>query len=94
MKTVAVILLLAMTLALPVAPVFAANMVVPAEQGGAAKMVDVGNTKCPIMGGPVSGKDFIEYQGKRYGICCAGCAEEFEKNPEKYLAKLKEVEPK
>ncbi|MFA6599536.1 MAG: hypothetical protein WC352_01050 [Candidatus Omnitrophota bacterium] len=58
-----------------------------------AKIVDVGNTKCPVMGGPVSGKDFIVYEGKRYGTCCAGCPEEFEKNPGKYLASLKAVTP-
>lgn len=29
-----------------------------------------------------------EYQGKTYFFCCTGCNEEFQKNPEKYLAML------
>jgi YHS domain-containing protein len=28
----------------------------------------------------------VEYKGKSYFFCCAGCDTEFKKNPEKYLS--------
>lgn len=86
-----IVMLLLLTLILPSGIGFAGAAVTAASDK--ANIVDVGNTKCPVMGGPVSGKTFIEYQGKRYGTCCGGCAEEFNKNPEKYLASLKAVTP-
>lgn len=58
------------------------------EQG----VVDVGNKTCPVMGGPVDGKHFVVYQGKRYGLCCAGCEQEFLKDPAKYIKALQERE--
>ena len=45
-------------------------------------------TVCPIMGGAIDKAFFTEYQGKKVYFCCPGCKPEFEKNPEKYLAKL------
>ncbi len=45
-------------------------------------------TTCPIMGGAIDKAFFAEYQGKKVYFCCPGCQPEFEKNPEKYLAKL------
>ena len=54
----------------------------------ATAVVDAGNTVCPVSGGKVSGKHFVEYQGKRYGLCCAHCEKEFKKDPEKYIATL------
>ncbi len=30
----------------------------------------------------------VSYQGKSYPICCTGCRDEFNDNPEKYLQKL------
>jgi YHS domain-containing protein len=47
-------------------------------------------TKCPVMGGKVDEKIFADYQGKRIYFCCTGCLEEFKKDPEKYLNKMKE----
>ena len=45
-------------------------------------------TVCPIMGGAINKSMFTEYKGKKVYFCCAGCKEKFEKEPEKYLAKL------
>jgi len=48
------------------------------------------NDVCPVMGGAV-GKDTpykVEYGGKTIGFCCAGCIGMFNKDPEKYMAKL------
>ena len=57
----------------------------------AAAVVDAGNTMCPVGGDKVSGKDFVEHEGKKYGLCCAMCAGKFNKNPEKYLKQMAEA---
>ncbi|MDD5039260.1 MAG: YHS domain-containing protein [Dehalococcoidales bacterium] len=33
--------------------------------------------------------DTIKYKGKTYEFCSRGCAQEFQKNPEKYLTAKK-----
>jgi YHS domain-containing protein len=53
-------------------------------------IVEAGNKTCPISGEKVSGADFVVYDGKRYGLCCAGCKEMFLKDPDKYINKLRE----
>ena len=45
-------------------------------------------TTCPIMGGAINKAVFVEYQGKKVYFCCKGCETEFNKEPEKYVAKL------
>jgi YHS domain-containing protein len=45
-------------------------------------------TVCPVMGGEIDKTKFIDHNGKRIYFCCAGCLDEFKKNPEKYLKKL------
>ena len=47
-------------------------------------------TVCPVLGGNVDKKVFIDYQGKRIYFCCSGCEAEFRKDPEKYLKKIEE----
>jgi len=49
------------------------------------------NKTCPVMGGRVKSDTphKVEYKGNKIGLCCASCVEEFNKNPEKYAAKLK-----
>ena len=54
----------------------------------AQTVVDAGNAVCPVGGDKVSGKDFVEHNGKKYGLCCAMCADKLSKNPEKYLAEM------
>ena len=49
-------------------------------------IVDAGNKICPVMGGKVSGENFYEYKGKRYGLCCPMCPATFAGDPEKYSA--------
>ncbi len=64
-------------------PVFALTPAFAAE--GSA---DVGNKLCPISGDPVSGSSFVEYGGKRYGLCCPACKSMFLADPVKYIAKM------
>jgi YHS domain-containing protein len=75
-------LLLAFVMPLAAAKTFAA------DEAAQAGIVDVGNTKCPVMGGPVNGKDFVVYEGMRYGLCCPGCDKTFLSDPAKYIAKV------
>ena len=48
-------------------------------------LVDLGNTKCPVMGGKPNGKTFSEWNGVRVGHCCGMCPPKFAANPEQYL---------
>lgn len=46
--------------------------------------------KCPVMGVELAkGKVYesIEYEGKTYSFCCAGCKEKFLADPKKYIEK-------
>jgi len=47
-------------------------------------------TTCPVMGGGVDQKIFVDYQGQRIYFCCSGCSTAFNKDPEKYMKKFKE----
>jgi YHS domain-containing protein len=45
----------------------------------------VSGDKLDAMGKPV----MIDYKGQQLGFCCKSCIGDFEKDPAKYLAKLK-----
>jgi YHS domain-containing protein len=47
-------------------------------------------TVCPVLGGNINKQYYADYKGKRIYFCCAGCDQEFLKNPEKYMQKLEE----
>ena len=60
---------------------------VAAEKKTAAKT----EVECPVMKGhkvnvkeATGKKAFADHKGRRYFFCCAGCAPEFKKNPEKF----------
>ena len=57
-----------------------------------ADAVNAGNKFCPVSGDKVSGKDFVEHAGKKYGLCCAMCSGKFTRTPEKYIAKMEKQE--
>jgi YHS domain-containing protein len=57
-----------------------------------AKYVNADETKvtCPVSKSTFNKSDAygsMEYEGKTYYFCCAGCKEKFEKNPEEYIKK-------
>jgi len=85
-KLLALAMFVMLTVPGSVYPVFAVEKTVKTG------IVDVGNKICPVMGGSVSGKDFVEYNGKRYGLCCPHCKEMFLKGPEKYIAQMEAKE--
>jgi len=45
-------------------------------------------TLCPVTGDKIDPKVFVEYKGKKVYFCCSSCESTFNKNPEKYVAKL------
>ena len=47
-------------------------------------------TTCPVLAGNIDKNVYVDYKGKRIYFCCKGCDAEFEKDPEKYMKKLKE----
>ena len=46
-------------------------------------------TLCPVMGGEIDKSKYVDYKGNRIYFCCDSCPEDFKKNPEKYLKKMK-----
>ena len=58
------------------------------QEAKKAASAEIEQTVCPIMGGKINKSVFTEYKGKKVYFCCAGCKPTFEKNPEKYIAKL------
>jgi YHS domain-containing protein len=47
------------------------------------------NTKCPVSGEDVDLSHTIVYKGKTIAFCCPDCEKAFNKDPEKYVAKMK-----
>ena len=48
-------------------------------------LLDLGNENCPIMGKPVNGRTWSEWNGLRVGHCCPSCIQDFLADPEKAL---------
>lgn len=46
------------------------------------------NENCPVMGNPVAGGQFFDWEGYRIGICCPGCEASFKANPENFIPAL------
>ncbi len=55
-----------------------------------SEIIDVGNKICPVTGEEIdeAAKATYEYEGKIYNFCCAGCIDEFKKEPQKYIDKV------
>jgi hypothetical protein len=52
--------------------------------------IESANTICPVTGDEVGGDMgkpiYVEYQGKKIGLCCKDCVKDFKKNPAKFAA--------
>jgi YHS domain-containing protein len=40
---------------------------------------------CPVMGGKINPKLYVDHNGQRVYFCCPSCIEVFKKDPGKYL---------
>lgn len=45
-------------------------------------------TTCPVMGGTVDKAQYVDAEGYRIYVCCAGCIGAVKADPAKYIAKL------
>ncbi|HMO50997.1 MAG TPA: efflux RND transporter periplasmic adaptor subunit [Kiritimatiellia bacterium] len=61
-------------------------MSLPSEGGGVAMRPQ---TLCPIAGGKIDHNDYVDYGGYRIYFCCPGCDEEFLKDPDKHLRRMR-----
>jgi YHS domain-containing protein len=52
-------------------------------------------TNCPVSGeklGEMGNAYVFVCKGQEVKLCCSGCKKEFDKNPEKYLKKIREAD--
>ncbi len=45
-------------------------------------------TTCPVMDGAIDKNQYVDHDGKRVYICCAGCEAPLKKDPAKYIKAL------
>jgi YHS domain-containing protein len=59
-----------------------------ANQTAQTAMSSTEQTVCPVTGDKIDKNVFVEYKGKKVYFCCSACKSVFNKDPEKYIAKL------
>jgi Fe-S oxidoreductase len=47
-------------------------------------------TVCPVMGGKINKAQFVDHEGQRIYVCCAGCLAPLKKDTPKYIKKMAE----
>jgi len=58
---------------------------------GAASMgLAAAQTNCPVMGGPVNHKLYVDADGYRIYVCCETCVKAVKKDPGKYIKKMQD----
>jgi YHS domain-containing protein len=66
----------------------AATTAEEANKTAATATASMEQTTCPVSGDKIDKNVFVEYKGKKVYFCCAVCKAIFDKDPEKYIAKL------
>ena len=46
-------------------------------------------TRCPVMGGNINPKLYVDHEGYRVYVCCRGCLPKVRENPEKYIEQMR-----
>ncbi len=61
-----------------------------AHKHGDMQMGDQGSeqTNCPVLGGEIDKKFYVDHMSKRVYFCCKMCIDKFNEEPEKYMKKL------
>ena len=57
------------------------------QMGAQGSMTKV-QTTCPVLGGEIDKKFYVDHMGKRVYFCCKMCIAKFNEEPEKYMKKL------
>ena len=52
------------------------------------RLVNMPQTKCPVMGGHIDQEMYVDVKGKRIYICCMACEDAIKAEPEKYIKKI------
>lgn len=67
-------------------------MSLPSEGEGASARPQ---SRCPVLGGEIDRTVFVDYHGLRIYFCCPGCDEDFLKDPDAFLSRLRaeNIEP-
>jgi hypothetical protein len=61
----------------------------PMADEAAAVGAGKAQTTCPVLDEPIQNKNvYVDHNGLRVYLCCAGCKATFSKDPEKYIKKL------
>ena len=63
----------------------------------ASEPIPYPSTKCIVSDeklGEMGPPTMVDYKGQQVGFCCKSCISDFDKDPAKYLAKLKAAQPK
>jgi len=66
----------------------AATKAADANKTATTAMASIEQTTCPVSGDKIDKNVFVEYKSKKVYFCCASCKSIFNKDPEKYAAKL------
>ncbi len=51
-------------------------------------LLDSVQEQCPVMGGKINKKLYVDHNGRRIYFCCEMCIKSFKEDPGKYLKKL------
>ncbi|MFA6173511.1 MAG: hypothetical protein WC701_07460 [Kiritimatiellales bacterium] len=71
------------------------SILVAILMGAASAVFAASQANCPVMGGPINPKLYVDANGYRIYVCCGGCIAAVKADPAKYIAKMKAegVEP-
>ena len=93
MKMIKILTVLALSVSVLTAPLaaFAGDTDAPAKNS--KKLIPDKLTTCPVSGdklGGDMGKPFLmEYKGQEVKLCCKSCKKDFDKDPAKYIKKIR-----
>ena len=62
-----------------------------AQATSVKKVIVKQQTNCPVMGGKINKKLYVDVKGKRIYVCCTGCIAAIKKDPTKYISKLEKA---
>ena len=82
MKTLNILLIIALVIAF--APAIQAT-----DSDNAVKATK-SQTLCPVMGGKINKSLYVDAEGKRIYVCCAGCIGKIKADPKKYIKALED----
>ena len=77
-----------MSISTPLPAREAASTAEEAKKTAETAAAEIEQTVCPVTGDKIDKNIFVEYKGKKVYFCMESCKTAFEKDPEKYIAKL------